>query len=135
VDLYLTAGQGRAAEVMCRRLIQMEPEVVRARYTLAAISLGRGDVAEAEQRLSEYAAAAREAGKLEYAVPALVRLAGATDDPTLREHVASALRVVGREELAERVRSGEAAPPPQGTVWSLAIAAASEPPGPTPAGG
>jgi tetratricopeptide (TPR) repeat protein len=130
VDLYLTTGQGRAAEVICRRLIQMDPDVVRARYTLAAISLGRGDLAEAEERLREYAVAARDAGKLEYAVPALVRLAGATDHPALRGYVAAALRTAGREDLADRVQSGDAAPPPNGTHWSLAIAAASDPLGP-----
>lgn len=135
VDLYLEAGQGRAAEVICRRLIELEPGVVRARYTLAAISLGRGDVDEAGERLREYADAALVAGRVDHAVPALVRLAGATDHPELRGHVASGLRSLGRQDLANRVESGDAAPPPTGTHWSLAVAAASEPPEPSPSAG
>lgn len=115
VDAYLSIGQGREAEVLCRRMIELKPDVVRARRTLALILLGRGDLLGAAEQVREYVAAARAAGQEQLAVRQLRLMAELTQDDRLR----NSLLVQCRELGAEMADPGSRTP----TVSSRALEA------------
>lgn len=92
VDAYLSIGHGREAEVLCRRIIDLKPDVVRARRTLALILLGRGDLVGAAEQVREYVAAARAAGQEELTIRQLRLMAELTADPRLKENLLAQCR-------------------------------------------
>jgi len=84
IDHYLETGYFDAAAAMCRKVIDFEPKVVRARCTLAFLSLGKGLVDDAEHEIEEYVRAARAAGQESLAIERLRLMAEATDDHDIR---------------------------------------------------
>lgn len=84
IDYYLETGYFDAAAAMCRKVIDFEPTVVRARCTLAFLSLGKGLVDDAEHEIEEYVRAARTAGQEALAVERIRLMAEATDDQEIR---------------------------------------------------
>lgn len=110
IDAYLEAGLPRQAEALCRRVIELEPKVIRTRYTLTMIAIARGDVREARRRLADYMAAVTLAKAEGVAVPPLLEMAASTANPTLRAVIAEALRRAGRPDLGDGVEGGTAAP-------------------------
>ena len=42
IDVYLESGRFNAAEVLCKTVLQIAPDAVRARCTLAWLSIGKG---------------------------------------------------------------------------------------------
>jgi predicted Zn-dependent protease len=97
VDAYLSIGQGREAETLCRTMIELKPNVVRARRTLALILLGRGDLLGAAEQVREYVAAARGAGQEQLAVRQLRLMAELTQDDRLRESLLAQCGELGAE--------------------------------------
>lgn len=97
VDAYLSIGHGREAEVLCRTMIELKPDVVRARRTLALILLGRGDLLGAAEQVREYVAAARAAGQEQLAVRQLRLMAELTQDDRLRNSLLVQCRELGAE--------------------------------------
>ena len=95
VDAYLSIGNGREAEILCRRIIELKPDVVRARRTLSLILLGRGDMVGASEQIREYVAAARAAGQEELTIRQLRLMAELTQDPRLRENLLAQCRELG----------------------------------------
>ncbi|HUG39221.1 MAG TPA: hypothetical protein VMM12_01990 [Longimicrobiales bacterium] len=95
VDAYLSIGHGREAEILCRKIITLKPEVVRARRTLALILLGRGELPRAAEQVREYVAAARAAGQVDLAVRQLRLMAELTHDERLRENLLAQCRELG----------------------------------------
>ncbi|HUG38854.1 MAG TPA: hypothetical protein VMM12_00125 [Longimicrobiales bacterium] len=128
IDAYLQRGLHHQAETVCRRVIGMEPNVIRTRFTLAAIAVGRRRVREGRERVADYLAAAARAEATAMAVPSLLELASATADPAMRRILADALRQAGREDLGDRVDRGTAAVARR-TSWRRAVGAALKRPG------
>jgi hypothetical protein len=128
IDGYLAADLTHEAESVCRRIIEMEPYVIRTRYTLAAIAVARQSVTEARDRISDYMAAVARANAEEQAVRALLELASATAHPAIRHAIADALRAAGRPDYGEGVERGTAAAAVSPT-WDRAIRAALTRPG------
>lgn len=128
IDSCLQAGLTRKAERLCRQVIDMEPRVIRTRYTLTAIAVGRDDLREARKRLTDYMVAVALSNAEPMAVPPLLELASSTANPVIRDLIAEALRRTGRPDLAEGVELGRAARAGR-TDWSRAVGAALKRPG------
>ena len=105
VDSYLLIGNGREAEAVCRRIIALKPDVVRARRTLALILLGRGDLTGAAEQVREYVAAARAAGQEELTIRQLRLMAELTQDERLRENLLLQCRELGGSGEASTLAS------------------------------
>ena len=103
IDAYLESGRFSAAEVLCRKVLKIAPGAVRARCTLAWLSLGKGFRSETDREVEEYVRAAQKAGKESLAATQLVMMAQATPSAELREHLAERLLELGAEEAADRV--------------------------------
>lgn len=123
IDGYLTAGRGRAAELVCERLLAAYPDVVRARYTLALIAIGHADSGLAAVRVRDYMEAMRLRQTPDIVVPALLQLASLSPESPIRHEIARALELAEEGELAMRVRAGKAASADI-TSWSLSVLAA-----------
>jgi hypothetical protein len=102
IDVYLAAEQPEAAVGVCRKIVRLTPEVVRARCTLAWISLGRGLIEEAKQRIADYAAAASEAGQEETASLHLRLMTDVSANVDVLEALAEALMTLGDGAGANR---------------------------------
>lgn len=128
IDSCLQAGLTRRAEALCRTVIEIEPKVIRTRYTLTALAVARDDVRKARKRLTEYMVAVALSNAEPIAVPHLLELASSTPSRAMRELVAEALRRADRPDLAEGVVHGTAAPARR-TDRSRAVGAALKGPG------
>src|SRR5512144_2245723 len=62
IDMYLQAGRWDAAGAVCRKLLRVSPGAVRARCTLAWLSIGKGLGGDAQADIRAYIQAARRAG-------------------------------------------------------------------------
>lgn len=133
IDAYLESGRFSAAEVLCRKVLKIAPNAVRARCTLAWLSLGKGFRTETDREVEEYVHAARKAGKEELAAKQLVMMAQATPSAELREHLAERLLELNAEEEADRVyglvfaERNEPNPPTmadEGKLWQKLLRAA-----------
>jgi tetratricopeptide (TPR) repeat protein len=133
IDAYLESGRFSAAEVLCRKVLRIAPEAVRARCTLAWLAIGKGIRTETEEEITDYVRAAQRAGKEGLAARQLVMMAEAATRVELRERLAEHLLEIGSEEDADRVlgavfaeRNGLRPPPPQdeGKLWAKLLRAA-----------
>ena len=62
IDMYLQAGRWDAAGAVCHKLLRVSPGAVRARCTLAWLSIGKGLGGDAQTDIRDYIQAARKAG-------------------------------------------------------------------------
>ena len=108
IDAYLAIGHFDPAAALCRKMIQIAPGVVRARCTLAFLSLGKGMVGDATDHISDYVAAAKDSGQESLAITRLRMMARATDDHDIRLFLAEQLLKLGdtrgSTEIAGAVR-------------------------------
>ncbi len=95
IDAYLETARPDAAAAACRKVIQHVPGVVRARRTLALLSIGMGHMEEALHHADEYVGAACRAGRADLAVKQLRLMARASGDHDFRCHVAELLKELG----------------------------------------
>jgi tetratricopeptide (TPR) repeat protein len=102
IDVHLAAEQADAAVGVCRKIVRLTPEVVRARCTLAWISLGRGLMREAKERIADYASAASAAGQEETATRHLRLMTDVSDHQEVLESLADALMQLGDDVGADR---------------------------------
>jgi len=102
IDVYIAAQQLEAAVNMCRKIVRLTPEVVRARCTLAWMALGRGLIQEARLRIAEYADAASAAGKEGAAAHHLRLMTEVAENQEVLESLAEALLQVGDDAGANR---------------------------------
>lgn len=126
IDGYLEAGRGRAAEVVCRQLLEDYPHVVRARRTLTLLALARDDVDSALLLLREYAARSRQSPEPLVLLKSLRIFALISESDEVRAAAITELRAMGDEEGVRRL-SGDAVAPAAFNglgVWSQAIQAA-----------
>jgi hypothetical protein len=133
IDAYLESGRFSAAEVLCRKVLRIAPEAVRARCTLAWLAIGKGIRTETEEEVSDYVRAAQRAGKEGLAARQLLMMAEAAPRIELRERLAEHLLELGADEDADRVlgtvfaeRNGLRPPPTQdeGKLWAKLLRAA-----------
>lgn len=107
IDGYLEAGRGRAAEVVCRQVIETYPQVVRARRTLALMALGRGEMDRAATLLHEYAETARTFGDAGLMRESLRAMGLISSPGAARDQAADELRALGDEAGARMVEQGD----------------------------
>lgn len=133
IDAYLESGRFNAAEVLCKKLLQIAPDAVRARCTLAWLSIGKGFRGGPDLEIAEYVRAAKKANKSELAVKQLVMMAEATTNADLREILAEHILDLGEDAEADRIfgvvyaeRNGLRAPAlaDEGKLWADLLQAA-----------
>ncbi len=133
IDAYLESGRFGAAEVLCRKVLQIEPQVVRARCTLAWLALGRGSVGESRTAIEDYVRAAELTQQAEFALKQLVIMAEATPEVEIRESIAKHLLDLGAVEQADRLfglvfqEQNGLLPPPEpdkSRLWATLLKAA-----------
>jgi tetratricopeptide (TPR) repeat protein len=103
IDAYLESGRFGAAEVLCRKLLQIAPATVRARCTLAWLAIGQGSPEATRQAIAEYVDAAERTDTGTFAAKQLVLMADATWDTDLRERIAEHLIQLEAADKAEYV--------------------------------
>jgi tetratricopeptide (TPR) repeat protein len=103
IDLYLMARRFAAASAVCEKLVRLNPEVVRARCTLAWLALARGLDDEAYRNVEEYGDAAVRLERPGIALQQLRAMAEETDSELVLEAIAHALLKLGDPVTADRV--------------------------------
>lgn len=103
INAYLEGDLFAAARAVCRKLLRVSPNAVRARSTLAWISIRDDLVSEAEQEVAGYVDAAIRAAQEPTAAVHLRLMADATPAPQLREEIAHHLMTLGDPEAANAV--------------------------------
>lgn len=103
IDAYLRAGRYNAAGAVCRKLLRASPDSVRARATLAWLSIGKGLISEAQWEVEEYVKAAEAAGQQELARKHVRLMASATYSAELRMLLADQLRRLGDADGARAI--------------------------------
>lgn len=133
IDAYLESGRFSAAEVVCKKLLRLSPDAVRARCTLAWLAIGRGYRSGTDEEIAEYVKAAERAGTEHLAAKQLRMMAEATPTPELRERLGEHLLDLEDLDAAEAVlaqvyaeRNGLRPPPvtDEGKLWSKLLRAA-----------
>lgn len=128
VDQNLQLGDPEQAALLCRLILHVQPDAVRARCTLTWIDLGTGQHAEAEENLAHYVESARKAGQNEMAAQQLGWMFAATPDPAIRERVIAGLRALGQPARADALVAELAGAHPSSTpghaeLWQRVLAA------------
>lgn len=126
IDAYLRAGRYNAAGAVCRKLLGISPGAVRARCTLAWLSIGKGRLSDAQRDVDEYVRAAVAAGDADLAREQLRMMAEAIHDRSLRSLLADHLQQLDDSETAERMRAdpGDRDEGEAEALWSRALRAA-----------
>src|SRR5690606_559799 len=86
-----------------RKVIAFAPDTIRARRTLALLSLGEGLMGQAAADLAEYVDAAQRTHHEELARKQIQLMADATSAPEFRARAADLLRQLGDESGADRL--------------------------------
>jgi tetratricopeptide (TPR) repeat protein len=103
IDLYLAAGQFAASASICDKLVRANPQIVRARCTLAWLAIARGLDDEALRRVEEYGEAALRLERPTVAQRQLRAMAEETESETVLEAIAHALLKLGDSVSADRI--------------------------------
>src|SRR5690606_33439158 len=106
---------------VAQRMVERYPDVVRARMTLAVLSLAEGlrvlsagTLRNTCTDFHDYVQAVRAAGQEDIAIRELRRFAAATESEPVRERMAEFLVELGDADGARAIREGEAF----ATEWS-----------------
>lgn len=127
IDAHMQLGEFDAATAICRKVLRLEPGVVRARCTLAWLSLGKGLIEMAREHVDEYVSAAREAGREEMAVQQLRLMAQYVEDPPFRSHLSRRLEELGDADGARTIDAEPGrsdSPGVRGVTWDPVVFAA-----------
>lgn len=112
VDQHLELGEVEQAATLCRLIIYVQPDAVRARCTLTWIAIGTDRHPEAAEQLGAYLDAARQAGQAEMAAQQLGWMFGVVSSPNLRRQIVAGMRALGEDAradaMAEALRSDPA---------------------------
>ena len=103
IDLYLAAGRFAASAAICDKLVHANPQIVRARCTLAWLAIARGLDDEALRRVEEYGEAALRLERPTVAQRQLRAMAEETDNESVLEGIAHALLKLGDSVSADRI--------------------------------
>lgn len=115
IDSNLRAHRFDAAAAICRKLLRIAPDTVRARCTLAWLSIGKGHLHDAQREVTDYVLAARKAGQGSVARRQLLEMARIAQAREFRALIAIQLQDVGSPDAAEEIlawlEDSEQAPP------------------------
>ena len=103
VDQYLELRDTAAAGLICRMILHVHPDAVRARCTLCWIDIAAGRHEQAARRIWEYAEAAGKAEQQQIAAQQLGAMFDAAGEGPLRERIVFALLRLGEGEHAGRL--------------------------------
>lgn len=103
IDAYLQLGHLDAAPALCQKVIRVAPEVVRARSTLASISLAEGLFRDAQHQIADYVEAANAAAQQRLASERLRLMAAATENNDIRMLMGEYLLELGDPAAADDV--------------------------------
>lgn len=103
IDLYLAVGHFAASAAICDKLVNANPQIVRARCTLAWLAIARGLDDEALRRVEEYGEAALRLERPTVAQRQLRAMAEETDSEGVLEGIAHALLKLGDSMSADRI--------------------------------
>jgi hypothetical protein len=134
VDQYLELRDTAAAGLICRMILHVHPDAVRARCTLCWIDIAAGRHEQAAARVWEYAEAAGKAGQQQIAAQQLGAMFDAAGEGPLRERIVFALLRLGEGEHAGRLSqrhdpAADAQPGAAAQVWSQLMEGTSSPAG------
>jgi predicted Zn-dependent protease len=127
IDAYLRAGRYNASGAVCRKLLRISPGSVRARCTLAWLSIGKGLLGDAQQEVDEYVEAAVAADQTDLARKQIRMMAEATYNQELRVLLADHLHKLDDPETAERILAagpGDVEREEAEALWSRVLGAA-----------
>lgn len=125
IDAYMALRQFDASTAVCRKLLRLVPDVVRARCTLSWLCLGKGHLDQARQHLELYVTAARRSGRQAMAKQQLRLMAQYARDGGLRSYIATQLRELGDSEGAGVLEAwSETVPTPEQIGWDPVVFAA-----------
>jgi hypothetical protein len=125
IDAYMALRQFDASTAVCRKLLRLVPDVVRARCTLSWLCLGKGHLDQARQHLELYVTAARRSGRQSMAKQQLRLMAQYARDGALRNYIAAQLRELGDKEGAGVLEAwSETVPTPEQIGWDPVVFAA-----------
>jgi tetratricopeptide (TPR) repeat protein len=103
IDLYVSISRFAASAAVCDKLVRLNPQVVRARCTLAWLAIARGLDDEALQRVVEYGEAALRLERPTVAQRQLRAMAQEVENEDVLEAIAHALLKLGDAASADRV--------------------------------
>ena len=135
VDQYLELGEPEQAALICKLIIFVQPEAVRARCTLTWIALGAERHAEVAPLLKEYVEAARHAGQTTVAAQQLGWMFEAAHTEPTRARIVVGMLRLGETERAEELAAELAGMPPgsgqadREELWTRVLRAAVGTPG------
>jgi hypothetical protein len=111
VDQHLELGQVEQAGTLCRLIIYVQPDAVRARCTLTWIAIGTERHPEAGEQLGAYLDAARSAGQTAMAAQQLGWMFGVVTSPNLRRQLVAGMRTLGYPDRADAMAEALRADP------------------------
>ncbi|MDQ3308897.1 MAG: hypothetical protein M3497_02090 [Gemmatimonadota bacterium] len=103
IDTLLASRDYDRAAMLCRKLIRVFPEVVRAHATLAVLAIGKNLTSDAERHLEDYVGAAIWAERESLTRARLRAIAEAADDEQLRSTIAHHLWQLGDQTGSKKV--------------------------------
>jgi tetratricopeptide (TPR) repeat protein len=133
IDAYLESGRFNAAEVLCRKVLEISPNSVRPRCTLAWLALGKGLPEQSREAVADYVLASEREGQQELAGKQLIMMAEAAESLDLRREIAEHLLRLEESGRADQVFAmvfevendvRERASPQEGTLWAKLLHAA-----------
>jgi hypothetical protein len=101
IDANLRTGRVDAAGAICRKVLRVKPDVVRAHCTLVWLAIGKQHLHDARRELDLYVGAGLAAGQSPLLREQLREMARVADE--LREQLAAHLRELGDEAGAAEV--------------------------------
>ncbi|HUF50712.1 MAG TPA: hypothetical protein VMN60_07765 [Longimicrobiales bacterium] len=103
IDAHVRADRFTAAMALCRKVLRIQPEVVRARCTLAWLSIGNGFEGDACSWIGGYVDAAERVGRERLAVSQLRRMGELATGEQLRMLVGERLLALGDDRTADHI--------------------------------
>jgi hypothetical protein len=112
VDQLLQLGDADEAARICRLIIFVQPDAVRARGTLTWIEIGTGQYDGAVEHLMAYAQAARQAGQTVLATQQLSWMYEVSASLPLRQRIVHEMATLAGRERAAALAATVPHPPP-----------------------
>lgn len=103
INIHISADQHDSAIALCKKLLALTPQTVRARYTLAWLTAARGLISEARIRIEDYVRAAERAGLARLARRHLLALAEIASTSEVLDAINEHLLRMGTDVTAEWV--------------------------------
>lgn len=101
IDAMIQSDRFDAAAAVCKKVVRLYPEVVRAHCTLAWIAIANGFSAEARNHASVYVDAAKRAGRENLALNQIRRMSAAAENDQLRMSLGELLMALGDDQTAD----------------------------------